>query len=305
MRRVAFSIAFLALGASPALGQDSGGAAAPGGTVKPAKTGGVQPGAGSAPVAHLSVPRTVTEGTAPTVRVRFVERGVSWVQARAVVLRSPGNAVAGRAELGRVRTGRAVDVAVGSLPAGTYVVRVHAHDRWDNQLRRSGVTTGKATFTVRAKPAPAPDPEPVPSSPASPGGVFPVAGAYTLGDGVGADRGDHSHQGQDISGAAGTPIVAPLGGTIHVTDYQASGAGYYVVLNADDGYAYFFAHCQKGSVAVAAGDVVRAGAGLCRMGSTGRSSGPHLHFEQWANGWRTSKKSTFVNPMPNLRAWAN
>ena len=41
-------------------------------------------------------------------------------------------------------------------------------------------------------------------------GVFPVQGAHTYGDGIGVARDGHTHQGQDIRGAAGTPIVAPL-----------------------------------------------------------------------------------------------
>lgn len=302
MPRVApIALALVALAAAPAMAQDAGGAAAPGSTYNTGKAGGVQPGAGVAPVAHLSV----RSGRRPRASVRFEEPGVEWVVARAVVLRSPGNAVAARAELGKVPTGRRVRLDVGGLAPGSYVVRVHAHDPWDNQLRRSGRATGKATLVVKARPQPKPDPKPEPPARSAPGGVFPVQGPYTLGDGVGADRGDRSHQGQDIAAAAGTPIVAPLAGTIHTTDYQAAGAGYYVVLNAVDGHAYFFAHCQKGSVAVETGESVRAGALLCRVGSSGRSSGPHLHFEQWANGWRTSKASTYVDPLPNLRAWAN
>jgi murein DD-endopeptidase MepM/ murein hydrolase activator NlpD len=49
--------------------------------------------------------------------------------------------------------------------------------------------------------------------------------------------------------------------------------------------------------------VVVAGAQLCSVGSTGGSSGPHLHFEIWTGGWRVDKHSTFINPLPLLKSW--
>src|SRR5947199_198319 len=79
------------------------------------------------------------------------------------------------------------------------------------------------------------------------------------GDGIGAKRKGHTHQGQDILAAQGTPVVAPLAGTILYVDFQAAGAGYYVVEQAVDGRAFFFAHCQKGSFAVAPGVAVGVG----------------------------------------------
>jgi len=129
--------------------------------------------------------------------------------------------------------------------------------------------------TVRA-PAPPPvaTPAPTPAAPVAPGaGVFPVAGPHTYGDGFGAGRVGHTHQGQDIVAAQGTPVVAPLAGTIAYVDFQAAGAGYYVVENATDGRAFFFAHCQKGSFAVAQGEPVSAGQRLCLVGHSGDARG--------------------------------
>lgn len=286
----------LCCGASPALA-DSGGTAAPGDTIATGKAGGLTVGAGTAPRAHLSARHAAGR---PRIRVRFVEKGVSSVVARVVVLR--GSRVVAQVRLGRVRVGRVVNVPwrAGKLPAGRYLVRVHAHDRWDNQLVRSGRADGKATLIVRGTPSSSPPPSVPPTS----AGVFPIAGPFVYGDGIGADRGDHRHQGQDLSAARGTPIVAPLGGTVVTTDYQAGGAGYYVVLNATNGQSFFFAHCQKGSFGVTAGQVVTTGTGLCRVGSTGASSGPHLHFEIWVNGWRVNKNSQPIDPLPQLKAWA-
>lgn len=99
------------------------------------------------------------------------------------------------------------------------------------------------------------------------------------------------------------PVVAPLAGTITARRNQPSAAGYYVVETLPDGRAFFFAHCQKDSWAVRIGDAVTAGQQLCRVGSTGSSSGPHLHFEMWMGGWRVDKNSKPVDPLSQLLAW--
>jgi len=281
----------------PALAADPGGAPAPGRTIPIARAGGAVVGAGAAPVARLSA-RLASRR--PRIRVRFVERPASFVVARVVVLR--GSRVVATVRLGRVPTGRTIAVPWrhGALTPGHYLVRVHARDRWSNQLRRPAGAPGRRSLVVHG----VAHPPSVPPPPAPTGsGVFPVAGPHVYGQGIGADRGDHSHQGQDLAAARGTPIVAPLAGTVLYTDYQRSGAGYYVVMNASNGESFFFAHCMQGSTAVSPGQAVVAGALLCRVGATGDASGPHLHFEIWVNGWRVGKASRFIDPLPQLRAW--
>ena len=62
---------------------------------------------------------------------------------------------------------------------------------------------------------------------------FPVAGPFSYGGAdsrFGTGRKGHRHQGQDIAAAEGTPVVAPRGGTVKAVQYQAGGAGHYVVL---------------------------------------------------------------------------
>jgi conjugal transfer mating pair stabilization protein TraG len=102
--------------------------------------------------------------------------------------------------------------------------------------------------------------------------------------------------------ATGTPVVAPYAGVVSSTDYQAGGAGEYVVLDGADGRDYFFAHCVRGSTAVAQGASVVAGQRLCQVGSTGSSSGSHLHFEIWTGGWRVPGGAP-IDPLPELRTW--
>src|SRR5262249_6920156 len=126
--------------------------------------------------------------------------------------------------------------------------------------------------------APVAPPAPVPSTPTeagvptpaqtiAAGAVFPVSGPHTYGDPYGAPRaGGRIHQGQDVLAAEGTPVLAPLAGTISSTSYQAGGAGYYLVEHTKVGFDLMFAHCQKESFTVAALQTVGAGQQLCSVG---------------------------------------
>jgi len=314
----------------------SGGAsAAPGGAGVSSRSGGVEFGAPvPEPAAHpiarrlAPTPREIVAGdAAPAIRLRVRQRGVERVRARLVVLRLPSNRPVAKRQLGWLRTNRSVTVRLPKalkLRAGRYLVRLHVTDPLGHTLRRSGTYPGRTRIVVRRpKPARAPRvpalPAPVPTpgllAPALPApapspagrGVFPVFGAFHFGGAgarFGAGRTGHIHQGQDIGAAAGTPVVAPYAGTISQTDYQASGAGEYVVVDGADGRDYFFAHCLRRSTVVAEGAAVIAGQPLCSAGATGTTSGaPHLHFEIWQVGWRVDGGAP-IDPLPELRTWA-
>ncbi|HWI08197.1 MAG TPA: M23 family metallopeptidase [Solirubrobacteraceae bacterium] len=260
-------------------------------------------------------PRQITAGdAAPAIRVRVRQRGIERVRARLVVLRLPSNTPVARRTLGWLETGRTLTVrlpAALKLHTGRYLVRLHVKDPRGRTLRRSADHPGRTRIVVRRpRPVAPPTPAPAPAAPApSPGGrgVFPVAGPYDLGGAearFGAGRTGHIHQGQDISAAAGTPVVAPYAGRISATSYQAAGAGEYVVLDAVDGRDYFFAHCLRNSTVVARDAIVAAGHPLCQVGATGVTSGhPHLHFEIWQTGWHVPGGMP-VDPLPELLAWA-
>ena len=135
---------------------------------------------------------------------------------------------------------------------------------------------------------------------------FPVAGAFSWGgaDGrFGAPRSGHAHQGQDLSAAEGTPVVAPVAGVVQTVQYQASGAGHYVVLDGDDeDRDYVFMHLRSGSIPVRVGQRVAGGGRIGEVGNTGRSFGAHLHFEIWAaGGWFDGGRP--IDPQPLLRLW--
>jgi murein DD-endopeptidase MepM/ murein hydrolase activator NlpD len=159
---------------------------------------------------------------------------------------------------------------------------------------------------VRAvRPGPSPGAAPAPSSPTVPG-AFPVAGAASYGGSdarFGAPRSGHVHQGQDVIAATGTPIVAPLAGTVLLTANQPAGAGIYLVLHGGDARDYVFMHIRRGSLEVGGGDAVHTSERLAEVGATGDATGPHLHFEIWVGGWGT-KAGHPIDPLPQLKRWA-
>ena len=131
------------------------------------------------------------------------------------------------------------------------------------------------------------------------GYVFPMRGAHTYGDGIGAGRG---HQGQDLLGKCGTPLVAARGGVVYYNDYQASGAGNYLVINIKgSGKSHVYMHMPEPSP-LKVGTKVKTGQVVGSVGTTGRSSACHLHFEVWsAPGWYQG--GSFLDPTTPLKRW--
>lgn len=296
----------------PVASAQAGGAAAP--SESSAGSGGQEYGqivSASKPArpvaARFSVTHVVTAPGLPRVVLRVVQRGSRTVAARVVFMPQTETGAVVRLDLGRVEVGRTV---VATWPAGTtiapgrYLVRLHVKGRGNTVLARTARATGRTTLVVRA-PKPKPvlaAPAPVPAA-ATGDHTFPVAGPHTYGDGFGEPRKGYSHQGQDVLAAEGTPVVAPVAGTISYVDNQPKAAGYYVVEKGADGYDYFFAHCAENSTAVVPGAAVTVGQALCRVGHTGDATGPHLHFEVWTGGWRVSSASAPIDPLPLLKSW--
>ncbi len=89
------------------------------------------------------------------------------------------------------------------------------------------------------------------------------------------------HSGVDLGAASGTPIIASRSGRVTVAQYSWSG-GYYVTINHLDGFETKYLHMTH--YIVAPGDYVTAGQTIGYVGSTGTSTGPHLHFSVYYNG---------------------
>ena len=93
-----------------------------------------------------------------------------------------------------------------------------------------------------------------------------------------------THGGTDIAAPGGTPILAAADGTVVVASYDADGYGFYVKLKHDDTYSTIYGHCS--ALLVSAGQTVKQGQIIAKVGSTGYSTGNHLHFEVIQNGVR-------------------
>jgi murein DD-endopeptidase MepM/ murein hydrolase activator NlpD len=87
---------------------------------------------------------------------------------------------------------------------------------------------------------------------------------------------DYCHNGLDIAAATGSPIVAFRDGVVAYADWSDVGYGYLVIIDHLDGVYSAYGHNQ--GLLVKSGDRVKAGQAIAKLGSTGYSSGPHLHF---------------------------
>ncbi|HEV2814790.1 MAG TPA: peptidoglycan DD-metalloendopeptidase family protein [Solirubrobacteraceae bacterium] len=116
----------------------------------------------------------------------------------------------------------------------------------------------------------------------------PIAAPMT--DGFGP-RGNRPHHGVDFPAASGTPVTAGGGGVVRSAGYNAFGYGNLVIVSHRLGFESWYAHLS--SVAVVRGQSVSGGVLVGRVGSTGHSTGPHLHFEVRRNG-------TPIDPVPLL-----
>lgn len=137
--------------------------------------------------------------------------------------------------------------------------------------KKNGGGSGQTYYTPRTNP--------------TSGFAFPVqySGCY-MSSGFGyrsaSISGNAFHGGIDIAGGSiyGKPVLASRSGTVIVAEhYSNSGYGHYVMLDHGDGYQTLYGHCS--SVIVNAGQSVKQGQVIAYVGSTGNSTGPHLHFE--------------------------
>ena len=137
-----------------------------------------------------------------------------------------------------------------------------------------------------APPAAAPTRAPAANGrpPASPASVLPVAGRVTSPFGLRSDplTGElREHDGVDLGAPAGAAIRVTADGIVRSAGPRG-GYGYAVEVDHGNGLTTLYGHASE--LLVSAGDVVHAGQEIARVGSTGRSTGPHLHFEVRVGG---------------------
>lgn len=112
--------------------------------------------------------------------------------------------------------------------------------------------------------------------------VAPVTGHISSRYGVNESVRNHTHKGLDIAASNGTSIFAVADGTVDYAQFNSGGYGYLVIISHGNGVQTYYAHCSK--LFVSEGDTVSAGDVIAAVGSTGHSTGNHLHFEVRING---------------------
>ncbi|MEG0019133.1 MAG: M23 family metallopeptidase, partial [Oscillospiraceae bacterium] len=91
-----------------------------------------------------------------------------------------------------------------------------------------------------------------------------------------------AHDGIDLAGELGTDIYAAKSGTVTVSQLSETGDGNYIIIDHGDRMSTLYAHCS--TLLVAEGDEVKSGQKIAEMGSSGSSTGNHLHFELTKDG---------------------
>lgn len=118
--------------------------------------------------------------------------------------------------------------------------------------------------------------------------IWPLEGVITSGYGYRNDplTGKPSfHSGIDIAAESGTEIKTVAAGRVHKAEYSDS-YGYFLIVDHTNGFMTLYAHCSR--LCVKKGDRVAGGEIIALSGSSGRSTGPHLHFETILGGYKSN-----------------
>lgn len=133
------------------------------------------------------------------------------------------------------------------------------------------------------------------------GYAFPLHAHHEYGDGFGAARSGHSHEGQDVFARCGAGIYAARGGTVQDNKYESAAGNYLVIDGTGTGRDFFYAHMREPSP-LKVGDRVYTGQRVGEVGDTGDAVGCHLHFEMWtAPGWYEGGHP--FDPLRYLKRW--
>ncbi len=133
--------------------------------------------------------------------------------------------------------------------------------------------------------------KPLGDQPSVAGWIWPTQGLFSSGYGW---RWGRMHKGIDVANNVGTAVVAAKSGRVVFSGWDDGGYGYKVLLQHEDGSVSLYAHNSR--LAVRVGQVVEQGQLISYMGSTGRSTGPHLHFEIHPPGQGAMNPLRFLPP---------
>ncbi|MEG0471893.1 MAG: peptidoglycan DD-metalloendopeptidase family protein [Solibacillus sp.] len=126
----------------------------------------------------------------------------------------------------------------------------------------------------------------------------PAAGRFTSGFGgrdIGA-IGSKNHLGIDIANSIGTPVVSAADGVVSYASRMGGYGNVIMVTHNIDGQAFTTTYAHLSGFTASVGDVVSKGQQIAKMGNTGNSTGPHVHFEIHVGEWN-GRRSNAVNPL--------
>jgi murein DD-endopeptidase MepM/ murein hydrolase activator NlpD len=181
---------------------------------------------------------------------------------------------------------------------------------WDGRLGRTSAAPGRYSFRLTAAGA---DGSQARSSEAGDSErdafdlydhIFPLRGRSDFGGPgarFGSRRAGHSHQGQDVFAACGTPLVAARGGSVKFKQYHHAAGHYLVIDGSGTNIDYVYMHLAE-PTPFTTGDRVYTGQRIGSVGDTGNARGCHLHYEMWTSpGWYEGGSP--FDPLPSLKAW--
>jgi murein DD-endopeptidase MepM/ murein hydrolase activator NlpD len=127
------------------------------------------------------------------------------------------------------------------------------------------------------------------------GWVRPAGGYITATYGYSSNYGSKFHKGVDLGAGCNSSIFAASAGRVVYAGYGWNGGyGNYIILEHANGLRTAYGHIVAGGILVSAGQNVAVGTKIARVGSTGNSTGCHLHFEVRPGGWNTTDPVPFM-----------
>lgn len=160
-----------------------------------------------------------------------------------------------------------VQGVVGKKYLHAYITRVNGIVTQENIISSEVLTEPVTQVQLKGTKTP-------PSSYGTGEFIMPTSGRLTSTYGR---RWGRTHAGIDVAATTGTPIYAADNGVVVEAEYQNNGYGKIIKIDHQNGYVTYYAHCS--ALYVNVGDVVAKGDKIAAIGNTGRSTGPHLHFE--------------------------
>ncbi len=160
----------------------------------------------------------------------------------------------------------------GKKYLNAYITRVNGIVLQENIIKSEEITSPTAAVVLVGTKTP-------PPSVGTKEFIMPASGRLSSTFGK---RWGRLHAGIDIAATTGTPIYASDNGVVIESGFKNNGYGNIVKIDHQNGFVTYYAHCSK--VYVNVGDVVAKGDKIAAVGNTGRSTGPHLHFEVRENG---------------------